>query len=112
MGQLTVQEATDRQGLRAFVDYPYAKYRNDPNWVAPLRVSQFEMFDESKNPFWHHAQKALYLARRDGRVVGRIAYIRDHVGAVLDAVDGAERGTSASARDGHLGEDLAGMDGF
>ncbi|HZW99515.1 MAG TPA: GNAT family N-acetyltransferase [Trueperaceae bacterium] len=77
MGQLTVQEATDRPGLRAFVDYPYAKYRNDPNWVAPLRISQFEMFDESKNPFWQHAQKALYVARRDGRVVGRIAYIRD-----------------------------------
>src|SRR5690606_15031246 len=77
VGQLTVEKAEDGAGVRAFVDYPYAKYKGDPNWVAPLRISQFEMLDEKKNPFWRHAEKALYLAKRDGRVVGRVAYVRD-----------------------------------
>lgn len=77
MGQLTVEKAEDGAGVRAFVDYPYAKYKGDTNWVAPLRISQFEMLDEKKNPFWRHAEKALYLAKRDGRVVGRVAYVRD-----------------------------------
>lgn len=29
------------------------------------------------NPFWEHAERQLYLARRDDRVVGRVAYIVD-----------------------------------
>ena len=35
------------------------------------------MLDVSKNPFWKHAKRELFLARRDGRVVGRIAAIVD-----------------------------------
>ena len=30
-----------------------------------------------KNPFWKHAQRTLFLARREGKVVGRIAAIVD-----------------------------------
>lgn len=77
MGQLTVEAAAGRRGLREFVDHPYRKYRGDPVWVPPLRVSQLDLLDEGKNPLWRHARRTLYLARRDGRVVGRVAYIED-----------------------------------
>jgi GNAT superfamily N-acetyltransferase len=45
--------------------------------VAPLRIGQFETLDPKVNPFWHHADRRLFLARRDGRVVGRVACIDD-----------------------------------
>ena len=35
------------------------------------------MLDTKKNPFWKHAQRQLFLARREGKVVGRIAAIVD-----------------------------------
>jgi hypothetical protein len=35
------------------------------------------MLDVAKNPFWQHARRGLFLARREGRVVGRVAGIVD-----------------------------------
>lgn len=77
MAQLTVEAVEGRGAVKAFVDYPYRKYRGDANWVPPLRISQLDLLDERKNPLWRHARRTLYLAKRDGRVVGRVAYIED-----------------------------------
>jgi len=72
-----IERVDSRAQLREFIDYPYRKYRNDPNWVAPLRISQNELLDLNKNPFWQHARRQLYLAQRAGRTVGRVALIDD-----------------------------------
>lgn len=72
-----VETAESKAAVREFVDYPYRKYAGQPNWVAPLRIGQFEILDPKVNPFWQHADRRLYLARRDGRVVGRVACIDD-----------------------------------
>ncbi len=74
---LRIDRAETRRELRSFVLYPYRKYRGDANWVPPLRISQFELLDPKKNPFWQHARGTFYLARREGQVVGRIACIDD-----------------------------------
>ncbi len=63
--------------LKEFVELPFRIYLGDPNWVPPLRSDVRWMLDQEKNPFWRHARRELYLARRDGRVVGRIAAIVD-----------------------------------
>jgi GNAT superfamily N-acetyltransferase len=73
---LAVEEVTSRRAFRAFVEFPYRFYRDDPNWVPPLRRDvKFTL--GKKNPFWLHAERALFLARRGGEVVGRVAAIRD-----------------------------------
>ncbi len=74
---VSVERVTGGKSLREFVLYPYRKYAADPNWVAPLRISQFEMLNPKKNPFWEHARGTFYLARQNGRVVGRVACIDD-----------------------------------
>lgn len=66
-----------RRDLVRFVDYPYRKYRDDPVWVPPLRMGEFERFDPRRNPFFEHARMELYLAREGGRPVGRVALIDD-----------------------------------
>jgi GNAT superfamily N-acetyltransferase len=63
--------------MRRFIEFPYHLYRDDPYWVAPLRVEQKEMFDLSKHPFWKRAEMRCYLATSDGNVCGRIAAIDD-----------------------------------
>ena len=70
---ITVRPVTTKHDQRAFLDVPFAIYRGDPNWVAPLYVERFEHLNPKKNPYFQHAEVQLFLAERDGRPVGRIS---------------------------------------
>jgi GNAT superfamily N-acetyltransferase len=72
------QVATKRQ-LREFVKLPYRLYRNDRNWVPQLLMDEYKKLDRKRNPFFQHAVAELFLARRDGQPVGRIASIHDRI---------------------------------
>ena len=74
---LAVRPVKAKADLTRFIEYPYRKYRADPHWVPPLRMSERERFDEKKNPFFEHGCMELFLAERDGHVVGRVAGIDD-----------------------------------
>ncbi len=63
--------------LHDFVDLPFRLYADDPHWAPPLKSDVRWMLDSRKNPFWRHARRRLFLAVKDGRVVGRIAAIAD-----------------------------------
>ncbi len=56
-----------------------ALYRNEPAFVRPLASEARLAIDPKRHPFWEHADRQAFLARRDGRVVGRIAAIVDHL---------------------------------
>jgi hypothetical protein len=76
-GPIEVLEAArDRAGVRRFLNVPYAIYRDDPNWVAPLLDDLKKVFRDG-NPLFDHAEMKLWIATRDGRDVGRIAGILD-----------------------------------
>lgn len=77
LGQIEVTRVQDGKGLREFLAFPYRHYRRDPYWVAPLWISQKELFDLRRHPFWAHAERECFLARQGGRTVGRIAAILD-----------------------------------
>lgn len=74
---IDIQPVTSSRDLREFVELPFRLYAGDPNWVPPLKSDVRWILDESKNPFWKHAKRKLFLARGDGKVVGRIAAITD-----------------------------------
>lgn len=59
-----------------FLRMPYAIYRDDANWVAPLLGDLKTVFHDG-NPLWQHAEMQLWVCVRDGRDVGRIAGIID-----------------------------------
>jgi GNAT superfamily N-acetyltransferase len=58
---------------KQFLDLQYRLYATEKRWVPPLRIERKEHIDASKNPFFEHAEVQLFLALRDGRVVGRIS---------------------------------------
>ena len=58
---------------RDFLQFPEALYRQSPHWVCPLRIERRDFFDPKKNPFFANADVQLFLAKRDGRTVGRIS---------------------------------------
>ncbi len=65
------------RGVGRFLAVPYRIYGGDPNWVAPLLFDLKKVFTDA-NPLFEHAEMPLWVARRDGRDVGRIAGILDH----------------------------------
>jgi GNAT superfamily N-acetyltransferase len=73
MARIEVVEVESSSQLRKFINYPNILYRDDPNYVAPLIAERKEFFDRARNPFYKNASVKLFLARRDGDVVGRIA---------------------------------------
>ena len=69
---------TSRGDLRRFVDLPWQIYNETehPHYVPPLRMAVYDALNRSK-PFYQDADRALFLARRDGKFVGRIAAIEN-----------------------------------
>ncbi len=63
--------------LKAFIEFPYQHYQNDEHWIPPLKVDQKKLVDVKKNPFYNTADRALFLAEKGGKIVGRIAAIDD-----------------------------------
>ena len=59
-----------------FLEMAYLVYRDDPNWVAPLLMDMAKVFSDA-NPLFQHAEAQLWVARRDGKDIGRIAGIID-----------------------------------
>ena len=77
MGGLEIVAVDNKKALNEFIELPYTLYRDDPHWVPPLRIAVKELLDKAKHPFYANAETELFLARRDGKVAGRVAAILD-----------------------------------
>ncbi len=65
-----------RRELSRFFDVADGLYASDPLFVAPIRSDVAKVF-QGENPFFRHGEMQLFVARRDGRDVGRVAAILD-----------------------------------
>jgi GNAT superfamily N-acetyltransferase len=72
-----VSLVASRRDDREFVQLPYRLYRDDCQWVAPLRVGERRRWAPKHNASLRHIRVARFVARRQGRVVGRIAVSLD-----------------------------------
>jgi hypothetical protein len=75
MTNFTIRPVRTKADEKQFLAFLYTFYQADPYWVAPLRLERKKLIDRQHNPFYHHAQLALYLAEREGQVIGRIGAI-------------------------------------
>jgi hypothetical protein len=97
---VTVQPVEQvKNGRKAFVDFAWEVYRDDPAWVPPLKDEVHGLLNPKKNPWFEHARAQLFLALRGERVVGRISaqvdeLVLEHMGAgtgqwgLFEALDG------------------------
>jgi hypothetical protein len=74
---LKIKEVLDKQGQKDFLQVPFPLYASDPHWVAPLFIERFDHLNTKKNPYFEHAEAALFVAYREGRPVGRISAQKD-----------------------------------
>ncbi len=63
--------------LRAFVELPYRLHAGTP-WVPPLKLERYMFLTKKLNPYFTHGEAEYFLARRGGKVVGRITAQIDH----------------------------------
>ena len=75
---LRVARVEGRRGTAGFVDVPWRLHaRREPLWTPPLRLAVRDALDTKGNPFYRDADRALFVAEREGRPVGRIAAIEN-----------------------------------
>jgi len=67
------------RGIREFVAAQAPLYARDPNFAAPPDFYAARRLDPAREPFWAHAERGLFVARRGRRVVGRVAAIANHL---------------------------------
>jgi hypothetical protein len=72
--------AFDRE-RKAFIELLWRIYDSDPMWVPPLHRMLRDQLDPKKNLFLQYGTAQLFLAERDGEVVGRISA---HINPVHD----------------------------
>jgi GNAT superfamily N-acetyltransferase len=68
-----IEKITTQAQKKEFVELAYRLNSADPCWVPPLRSDMMDLLTPGKNPWFGHGRMQLFLARRDGRVVGRIS---------------------------------------
>jgi GNAT superfamily N-acetyltransferase len=70
--QIQVSEVQSRADRNAFIRFPWRIYENDPAWVPPLIMERKAFLDRERHPFYEHGDATLFLAKRNGEIVGRI----------------------------------------
>lgn len=73
-----VGEVSGFRGIGQFIDLPFRLYAEQPLWVPPLRLERRLFLSRRMNAYFSHGEAQYFLARRDGRVVGRVSAQIDH----------------------------------
>ena len=75
MASVEVIPVRRRSKMKAFINLPWRIYRDNPNWVPPIKWSLARLLNHKKYPFWRFSERELFLARRGSEVVYSIAAI-------------------------------------
>lgn len=78
MSGVEVRPVSGGKDLKAFIDFPFRLHSSHPQWVPPLKIERRIFLNRRMNAFFSHGEAEYFLARRDGRVVGRISAQIDH----------------------------------
>ncbi|TXC70042.1 N-acetyltransferase [Sphingomonas ginsenosidivorax] len=88
MATTVIRPIDSKRDRKAFVDLPFRLYADDPNWVPPLKGEALGLITPEKNGWFSHAKAQLFLAERDGRVIGRISAHIDTLALTMPSAQG------------------------
>ena len=72
---IVVSKVETEAQKKEFILFQYEVYKGDPHFVAPLLMDREMVFNKKKNPWFEFGITDLFLARRNGKIVGRVAAI-------------------------------------
>ena len=73
-----VTPASGRLDLKAFIHLPFRLHANHPLWIPLPKLERWVFLNRRLNAFFSHGEAEYFLARRGGRVVGRITAQINH----------------------------------
>ena len=72
---IVIKEAVSKRDIKTFVKFPFSLYKNSKYWVPPIISEEVKVFDKKTNHVLESADARLFIAYKNGVVVGRIAAI-------------------------------------
>lgn len=72
---ISIEELHGKKALEIFIRFPFELYKGNKYWVPPIIADELDFFDPEINPVFEHAEARYFIARKDHRIVGRIAAI-------------------------------------
>ena len=72
MGQIVIKEVLTKKDRRIFIYLPEKVHKSEPEWLHPIYMDEWLLFDRDKNKSYKYADAILLLAYRDNKPVGRI----------------------------------------
>lgn len=74
---ISIKKVRSKKDWKQFIDLPFRLYKDDANWIPPLKNDVFFKLNTEKHPFWEHSIREVFVAEKDGEVMGRIAAVID-----------------------------------
>ena len=74
MKDIIISEVKNRRDLKRFIAFPNKLFKDVPTYIPPLNSDERKLLT-GKNPSLEHSALQMYLATRDGEIVGRVAAI-------------------------------------
>ncbi len=75
---IEIRQHAPGKDVKDFIRVPHIVFRNDPVWIPTLNMVVEDQLNPAKNPFFQHADVALFTAHKNGRLAGRISAQVDH----------------------------------
>ena len=72
---ITISRVQNKRDFKEFLHFPLTLYKDMPAFVPPLIMDDEETLNPRKNPAYEFCDAAMFLARKDGKVAGRVAAI-------------------------------------
>ncbi len=77
MNDILIKPVKSKKEFKQFLKFPWKIYKGDPYWVPPLFIEKKQILNKEKNPFFKRADMEMFLAEKNGELVGRIAAIKN-----------------------------------
>ncbi len=69
---IEIIEVTHKDDLKKFIYLPEKIHKGHTNWLHPIYSDDWIFFDATKNKAFNYCDTLLAMAKKDGRIVGRI----------------------------------------
>lgn len=73
-----VRKVETKSDYKAFFEFPWRHYKDDPNWVPPLLSMRRDLLSKEKNPAWEYMEGDYFTAWRGEQIVGTITAFINH----------------------------------
>ena len=75
---IEIKEVTNKKMLKQFIDFPAKLYKDCPYFTPYLYEDEIDNLEPGKNPASKYCDFKLFMAYKDGKLVGRICGILNH----------------------------------